>query len=64
MFLHTHGCRRSEGIRAFEYANTHGWVPPEDSTTWAWKDIPKLAGDFASGLVESYFPVYEVNVHI
>ena len=29
IFLHVHGCRRSEGLAAVQFAEEHGWLPPD-----------------------------------
>ena len=60
IFLHVHGCRRIEGVRGIEFAE-HGWLSPAGAEVYAWDDIPQLAADYASGKVESYTPVFEVN---
>ena len=62
-FLHVHGCRRSEGIKAIEFAEEHEWLPPAppDNEVYCWDDVPQLAADFAAGKIQSYAPVFEVN---
>lgn len=61
IFLHVHGCRRTEGLKAVQYAEEHDWLPPDDSEVYDWEDVPQLAADFASGKIKSYTPVYQVN---
>ena len=61
IFLHVHGCRREEGIRSLEFAEKHGWLPPDGAEVYAWDDIPQLAADYAAGKIESYAPVFEIN---
>ncbi len=61
IFLHVHGCRRIEGVRGVEFAEEHGWLPPAGAEVYAWDDIPQLAADYASGKIQSYTPVFEVN---
>jgi NADPH:quinone reductase-like Zn-dependent oxidoreductase len=61
IFLHVHGCRRSEGVRSVEFAEEHGWLPPEGAEVYGWDDVPQLAADYASGKIQSYAPVFEVN---
>jgi hypothetical protein len=63
IFLHVHGCRRSEGIKSAQFAEEHGWLPPAppDNEVYRWEDIPQLANDYANGKIESYTPVFEVN---
>jgi hypothetical protein len=63
VFLHVHGCRRSEGLRSVEFAEAHGWLPPEPpaSEVYCWEDIPQLAADYAAGKIQSYAPVFEIN---
>ncbi|MDC0937138.1 zinc-binding dehydrogenase, partial [Pirellulales bacterium] len=62
-FLHVHGCRRSEGIKAMEFAEEHEWLPPAppDNEVYRWEDIPQLAADYARDKIKSYAPVFEVN---
>ena len=61
IFLHVHGCRRSEGVRSVQYAEEHEWLPPPGEDLYGWDDIPRLAADYASGKIQSYAPVFEVN---
>ena len=61
IFLHVHGCRRVEGVRGVEFAEEHGWLPPAGAEVYSWNDVPQLADDYASGKIESYAPVFEVN---
>jgi len=60
-FLHVHGCRRSEGLKAVQFAEKHEWLPPDDCEVYEWEDVPQLAADYASGKILSYTPVYQVN---
>jgi NADPH:quinone reductase-like Zn-dependent oxidoreductase len=59
--VHTHGCPMPEGPPAFEFAEEHGWVPPVDDRVYAWDEIPQLARDYASGALDTYFPIFQVN---
>jgi NADPH:quinone reductase-like Zn-dependent oxidoreductase len=61
IFLHVHGCRRSEGVKSVLFAERHEWLPPEGAEVYRWEDIPQLAADYASGKIQSYAPVFEVN---
>jgi NADPH:quinone reductase-like Zn-dependent oxidoreductase len=61
IFLHVHGCRRSEGLHSVAFAEEHGWLPPPGAEVYRWEDVPQLAADYASGKIESYAPVFEVN---
>lgn len=61
IFLHVHGCRRSEGMRSVEFAEEHGWLPPDGAEVYRWNDVPQLAADYAEDKIESYAPVFEVN---
>jgi hypothetical protein len=39
-----------------------GWIAPERSTVlYDFDQVPKLAGDYAGGRIDSYFPMYRVN---
>lgn len=60
-FLHVHGCRRSEGVKSVAFAEANGWLPPEGAEVYRWEDIPRLADDYASGKIQSYTPVFEIN---
>jgi NADPH:quinone reductase-like Zn-dependent oxidoreductase len=59
--VHTHGCRRSEGVESVQFAEDHGWLPPMPDEEYSWDDIPQLAADYAAGRTTSYTPVYWVN---
>lgn len=61
IFVHTHGCRRSEGLAALAFAEEHGWLPPEGAEEYDWEQLPQLAADYASGKIQSYAPVFRVN---
>ena len=61
IFLHVHGCRRDEGLKAVQFAEKHNWLPPDDCEVYEWEDVPQLAADFVSGKILSYTPVYQVN---
>jgi len=63
IFLHVHGCRRSEGVKSVEFAEEHGWLPPAPPAeeVYRWEDVPRLAADYANGKIKSYAPVFEVN---
>ncbi|NUQ62308.1 MAG: zinc-binding alcohol dehydrogenase family protein [Pirellulales bacterium] len=61
IFLHVHGCRRSEGLASVRFAEEHGWLPPDGAEVYAWNDIPRLAADYAAGKIQSYAPVFQVN---
>lgn len=60
-FIHTHGCRRSEGSKAVAFAEEHGWLPPANPPVYDWLDVPRLAEEYARGEISSYFPVFKVN---
>lgn len=61
IFLHVHGCRRSEGLAAVQFAEEHGWLPPDGDQVYAWDEVPKLAADYAANKTDSYAPVFQVN---
>lgn len=61
VFVHTHGCRRSEGLAAEAFAEEHGWLPPDGAEEYDWNDVPQLAADYADGKIQSYAPVFRVN---
>lgn len=60
-FVHTHACRRDEGVRSVEFAEQHGWLPPPGAEEYDWDAVPELAADYREGKIVSYFPVYRVN---
>jgi NADPH:quinone reductase-like Zn-dependent oxidoreductase len=59
--VHTHGSRFPDGLDGIRYAETSGWIPQVESTSYSWDNIPQLAQDFADGKLSSYFPIYQVN---
>jgi len=59
--VHTHGSGLVEGADALNFAEDNNWLPPVTGEVHAWNDIPQLAHDYASGKIETYFPVYQVN---
>jgi NADPH:quinone reductase-like Zn-dependent oxidoreductase len=61
IFVHSHGCRRSEGVCAVTFGEEHGWLPPSGAEEYAWSDVPQLAQDYATGRTQSYAPVFQVN---
>jgi len=61
--VHTHYATLSEGREAVEYAVRTGWMPEIDDREYAWEEVPKLAQDYASGKIESYFPIFKVASH-
>jgi NADPH:quinone reductase-like Zn-dependent oxidoreductase len=63
ILVHVHGCRRTEGVRSVEFAEQHGWLPPEppDGEVYPWEEIPQLADDYAAGKIQSYAPVFKIN---
>lgn len=61
IFLHVHGCRRSEGVLGVAFAEEHGWLPPDGAEVYAWDDVPQLAADYANAKTRSYAPVFAVN---
>jgi len=60
-YVHTHGCRRSEGIASMHFAEESGWGPPVDDRVYGWEEIPQLAEDFQADRIASYFPIFEIN---
>ncbi|MGB1249060.1 MAG: zinc-binding alcohol dehydrogenase family protein [Candidatus Promineifilaceae bacterium] len=56
--VHTHYARYEEGVDAVHFANKHGWMPPVTDTVYEWNDIPQLATDYATGRINSYFPIF------
>jgi NADPH:quinone reductase-like Zn-dependent oxidoreductase len=62
--IHTHYARYPEGLEAVKFAEEKGWAPPVEGIedkVWSWEEIPSLAGNYASGSLHSFFPLYQVN---
>ena len=59
--LHTHGCKRSLGVQAVEFAEETGWLPPVQDRVTEWDRIPELAAEFAEEKISTYFPMFAVN---
>lgn len=61
--VHTHYARRSEVLEAMEYGESRGWMPANDAIAppWSYEDLPNLVDAYASGAVDSYFPLVAVN---
>jgi NADPH:quinone reductase-like Zn-dependent oxidoreductase len=57
----THYARYEEGLAAVAFAEAHGWAPPREMEVYCWEDVPRLADDYATGRVLSYFPIFEVD---
>jgi NADPH:quinone reductase-like Zn-dependent oxidoreductase len=57
----THYARYPEGLAAVEFALERAWMAPAFGHVYAWDDIPRLAQDYATGLIDDYFPIYSVN---
>ena len=57
----THYARYPEGLEAIAFAEEHGWKPPVGREVYGWEQVPKLAADYASGIVENFFPIFAVN---
>jgi len=58
----THGALYPEGIEAVNFAEEHAWIPPHSEAIYAWEDIPQLADDYANAKIDSYFPLYAINI--
>lgn len=59
--VYTHYARYYEAQEAVLYAEREAWIPDGDMPIYSWTDVPKLARDYASDSVTSYFPLYQVN---
>jgi NADPH:quinone reductase-like Zn-dependent oxidoreductase len=59
--VHTHYARYSEGVEAVEFAERTGWVPTMEDKPCLWEEIPNLAREHSLGLVNSFFPLYQIN---
>jgi NADPH:quinone reductase-like Zn-dependent oxidoreductase len=56
----THGARKPEVYESMRYAEETGWMA-RPGPVYEWDHVPALAADYASGKIESYFPLYRVN---
>ncbi|WP_394831343.1 zinc-binding dehydrogenase [Pendulispora rubella] len=61
LHVHTHYARYDEGEAAVRFAEEHGWMAPADERIYGWDEIPLLAEEYASGRIETYFPIFRVN---
>lgn len=61
LHVFTHYARYEEGVAAVDFAVRHGWAPPVDDQVYPWEEIPQLAHDYATGVIDSYFPIFRVN---
>ncbi len=61
--IHTHYARRSEVLAAMEFGESHGWMPPAEAIAepWPYERVPDLVASYASGDVDTYFPLVRVN---
>lgn len=59
--VHTHAGRLSQLDEAMAFQNDAGWMPTLDDDVYGWDEIPVLAGDYADGKIDTYFPIYKVN---
>ncbi len=59
--VHTHGSTYNQGVASMAFAEQTGWLPPIDSPSYAWDEIPRLASDYTAGRIDTYFPIFQVN---
>jgi NADPH:quinone reductase-like Zn-dependent oxidoreductase len=61
--VHTHYARRSEVLDAMAFGEAHGWMPPPAaiSAPTGYAEVPRLVEDYATGLIDSYFPLVRIN---
>ncbi|WP_308416895.1 zinc-binding alcohol dehydrogenase family protein [Streptomyces sp. AJS327] len=61
--VHTHACRFSDIEEILEFQEESGWmVELGDQRVYQFDEIPELARDYASGNLDSYFPLFQINV--
>lgn len=61
--VHTHACRFSDIEEILEYQEETGWmVELGDQRVYQFDEIPELARDYENGKLDSYFPLFQVNV--
>ncbi|MEM7125913.1 MAG: zinc-binding dehydrogenase [Chloroflexota bacterium] len=63
LYVHTHYARYAEGITAMDFAHENQWMAPiaKEEKVYGWDEIPRLAEDYASGQIASYFPIFSIN---
>lgn len=60
--VHTHYANYDEGLEAVEYAESNGWMPDlSKDKIYKFEEIPQMKIDYDRGLINSYFPIFEVN---
>lgn len=59
--VNTHYARYEDCAPAVAFGEERGWMPPLDSRIYEYDEIPQLADDYATGRLDTYFPVYRVN---
>lgn len=59
--VHTHGSSYEEAAEGVLFAEEHGWLPQIDTEIYKWDDIPTLAEDYENDVIDSYFPIYQIN---
>jgi hypothetical protein len=63
IFVHTHVWRYQDSVAIRDDIEQTGWIAPEAAiAAYGFDDVPALAEAYAAGAVESYFPLYQVNV--
>jgi hypothetical protein len=62
LHVHTHVWRFGDSPRIRDYQERTGWLAPVDGEqVYGFDQVPDLAADFATGTLDTYFPLYEVN---
>lgn len=59
-YIHTHAANPLEVDSIVAFQERHGWLP-EVGTVTPWEHIGELSTAYATGKVDDYFPVFEVN---
>ncbi len=62
LHVHTHVWRFEDSPLIRDYQEETGWIAEIDpAAIYGFDEVPKLAQDYRTGKLSTYFPVYEVN---
>jgi NADPH:quinone reductase-like Zn-dependent oxidoreductase len=60
--VHTHAWRLADSPVIRDFMEEHDWMPGVDTDqVYSFEQIPHLAQDYSRGVLDSYFPTYQVN---
>ena len=62
LHVHTHVWRLPDSAEIRDHQERTGWIPEIDpAAVYPFDEVPRLAADYASGRLRTYFPLYQVN---